>query len=292
MRSLLWLLVIFVCAGRPSWLNAQQQQAARSARSVAPVDLTGVWVSVITEDWRWRMVTPPKGDYPGVPLNAAGEKLANQWDPAKDVAGGEQCRAYGAAGVMRLPTRLRISWENDSTLKIETDAGTQVRRFTFAGPAARGPADDASRGPASATSRGPAGAADEATWQGVSLARWETMNEGQGQAPGGGGQQGVPAQGPALSGSLAVDTTRLRPGYLRRNGVPYSGDARLTEFFDRTAEPDGDSWLIVTSIVDDPTYLAQPFMLTTHFKRERDASKWNPRPCEVTMPVGPAASPR
>jgi hypothetical protein len=275
--------VFFAFAARPSWfiVTALAQQAPRSARVAAPVDLTGVWVSVITEDWRWRMVTAPKGDYPGVPLNAAGEKLANEWDPARDISAGEQCRAYGAAGVMRLPTRVRISWENDTTLKLETDAGQQVRRLQFAGSAARGAvAGSAARDPAYT---------GEATWQGVSVARWETMNEGQGQAPGGGGggggQQGAQAQGPALSGSLAVETTHLRAGYLRRNGVPYSSAAVLAEFFDRTSEPNGDTWLIVTSIVDDPTYLTQPFMLTTHFKKEPDASKWNPRPCEVTSPV-------
>jgi hypothetical protein len=77
----------------------------------------------------------------------------------------------------------------------------------------------------------------------------------------------------------------MKPGYLRRNGVPYSGDAVLTEFFDRTSEPNGDSWLILTSVVDDPAYLNLPFVLTTQFKREPDGSKFSPRPCEVTQPV-------
>jgi hypothetical protein len=77
----------------------------------------------------------------------------------------------------------------------------------------------------------------------------------------------------------------MRPGYLRRNGVPYTGQAVLTEFYDRTNEPNGDSWLILTSTVDDPAHLAQPLMTTTHFKREPDGSKWRPRPCEITPPV-------
>ena len=88
-----------------------------------------------------------------------------------------------------------------------------------------------------------------------------------------------------LSGSLKVVTTDMRPGYLRRNGVPYSGDAVLTEFFDRTDEPNGDAWLIVTSTLEDSTYLTQPLMTSTHFKREADGSKWHARPCEVTLPV-------
>ena len=70
-----------------------------SARAGAPVDLTGTWVSVVTEDWRWRMVTPPKGDLTSVPLNPTGRKIAESWDPVTDGS----CRAYGAAAVMRMP---------------------------------------------------------------------------------------------------------------------------------------------------------------------------------------------
>ena len=255
-------------------LAAQQRgqgaapQAPRTPRQAAPTDFTGNWVAVITEDWRFRMVTPPKGDFASIPLNDAGQKLANAWDPAKDVATGEQCRAYGAAGLMRMPIRLRVSWQDDTTLKFETDNGQQVRLFKFGtSPVPTTPPD----------------------WQGHSVAQWETFLEGQGQAVGGGGGggggRGGGGGGPQLSGSMKVVTTRMKPGYLRRNGIPYSGQAVLTEYFDRTTEPNGDSWLIVLSTVDDPANLAQPFMTSTHFKREPDGSKWAPRPCEVTPEV-------
>ena len=174
---------------------------------------------------------------------------------------------------MRMPTRLRISWQDDTTLKVEADAGTQTRLFRFRAPA--GPALTA-----------PAGEAP--SWQGFSVAAWETQGEGSGVAGGGGGGGGGGRGGaaaPPLSGSLKVVTTNLRPGYHRRNGAPYSGNAVYTEFFDRTNEPNKDSWLIVTSIVDDPQYLQGPFMNSTQFKREPDASKFSPRACEVTDPV-------
>jgi hypothetical protein len=233
------------------------------------VDLSGYWVSVITEDWRFRMVTPPKGDFASVPLNAEGVRVGKEWDPAKDIAAGEQCRAFGAAGIMRMPVRLHVTWQDASTLKIEIDNGNQVRLFRFA-PSAPPPA--------------------QPDWQGFSLAEWENVQEGQGLAPaaGGGGRVGFGASVPSgqpLSSSLKVVTTKLRPGYLRRNGAPYSGNAVLTEFFDRTDEPNGDSWLILTSLLEDRQYLQQPFMLTTHYKREADGAKFNPRPCEVTPPV-------
>jgi hypothetical protein len=256
------LSAVVVAQGRGG--AAQPAQPPRPPQAASPVDLTGYWASAITEDWRFRMVTPPKGDYASVPLNADGTKAADGWDPAKDIAGGEQCRAFGAAGVMRLPVRLHITWQDERTLKVEIDNGNQVRLFHFDRSALPPPSPD---------------------WQGLSLADWETVQQGQGLAPAAGGRGNGPVVPTALSGSLKVVTTKMKPGYLRRNGVPYSGNAVLTEFFDRTNEPNGDSWLILTSVVDDPAYLNLPFMLTTQFKRERDGSKFSPRPCEVTPPV-------
>lgn len=235
--------------------------APPTPQAAAPVDLTGYWVAAITEDWRFRMVTPPKGDAASIPANPDAIRVSNEWDPAKDIAAGEQCKAFGAAGIMRMPVRLNITWHDPTTLEMEIDNGTQTRLFRF----------DRSAQPPS-----------QPEWQGFSVANWETMPEGQGQAAGGGGRGGG---APALSGSLKVLTTRMRPGYLRRNGVPYSGNTVMTEFFDRTRGPNGDSWLIVTSVIEDPMYLNQPYMLTTQFKREADGSKFSPRPCEVTPPV-------
>lgn len=220
----------------------------KPAREAAPIDLTGYWVAVVTEDWRWRMITPPKGDYASVPLTAEGKKVADAWDPAKDEATGNACKSYGAAAIMRVPGRLHITWENENTLKIETDAGTQTRLLHFG------------------KSQPPA----EPQWQGHSVAHWEMARP-------------VPGLGPAPpeihGGSLQVVTTNMRPGYLRKNGVPYSGNAVVTEYFDRTMEPNGDSWLIVANIVEDPQYLFQPFVTSTHFKRLDGASGWNPSPC-------------
>lgn len=260
----------------PGILRAQgrggQPQPTPTAHAGAPVDLTGYWVSVITEDWRFRMVTPPKGDYAGVPLNTEGRKLADQWDPAKDISAGEQCRVFGAPGVMRMPVRLHVTWQDETTLKIEADNGNQVRLFHF---------DKAASPPA------------QPNWQGFSIAEWENVQQGQGLPPagGGGGAGGVGGfgasvpSGAPLSGSLKVVTTKLRPGYLRRNGVPYSGNSLLTEFFDRSVGPNGDTWLILTSVIEDSQYLQQPFVLSTHYKQEPDGSKFNPRPCEMTLPL-------
>lgn len=219
-------------------------QAPATAKATAPVDLTGYWVSLVTEDWRYRMMTPSKGDYPNVPLNPAGRRVADAWDPAKDEAAGEQCKSYGAAGVMRIPERLHITWQDDETLKMEIDAGTQTRIFHFGGWKSAG---------------------GEATWQGDSTAQWE----------------GPRGRGGNPSGNLKVATTHMKAGYLRKNGVPYSANATMTEYFDIVHEQTGDQWLIVTSVVNDPQYLREPFILSTHYRKETDGSKWEPTPCSA-----------
>ena len=71
----------------------------------APIDLTGNWVSVVTEDWRWRMVTPPKGDYASVPINTEAQEGRRRLGPGDDETAGKACKAYGAAGLMRQPRR-------------------------------------------------------------------------------------------------------------------------------------------------------------------------------------------
>lgn len=233
-------------------------QRQQTAREQANIDLTGYWVSVVTEDWRFRMLTPPHGDYTSVPLNPEGKRIADSWDWERDHAQGAHCKPYGAPNIMRMPGRLRITWENDNTLLVETDAGSQVRRLQFAPNRRR---------------------SGERTWQGVSVAEWERTV--------------IPATGlniltqppPPPSRALKVTTTQLRAGYLRRNGVPYSESTVLTEYFDLIRQPNGVEWLVITSIVDDPRYLIQPFVTTSHFKREPDGSKWSPTPCEIWPPT-------
>ena len=209
-------------------------------KAAAPVDLTGYWVSLVTGDWRYRMVTPIKGDVTSLPLNAEARKVASAWDPAKDEAAGEQCRSYGAPAIMRVPGRLHITWVDDETLKVEMDSGQQTRMFYFGTPKGNG-----------------------GDWQGVSKASWELM-------PGtitatDGGRSGFGSTD-GRAGSLKVVTTNFKAGYLRKNGVPYSAKAVLTEYFDRVFEPNGDSYIVVTSTLEDPAYYNTPVMLSRKFR--------------------------
>jgi hypothetical protein len=230
------------------------QQAPKSGQAAAPVDFTGYWVSVVSEDWRWRMVTPIRGDFASIPLNNEGRSVGNAWDPAKDTAADEQCKSYGAPAIMRVPGRVHISWADENTLKIETDAGTQSRLFHFAGKPPQ---------------------SGERTWQGYSAANWERPVRGSG-FPGFG--LGATREG-AHGKSLEVVTTQLRAGYLRKNGPPYSENTVLKEYYDLHKERDGDTWFTVTTVVEDPKYLTEPFVTSTDFKKIPEGAGWSPSVC-------------
>jgi hypothetical protein len=264
--------------------RAAQQPATptpqRTPRATAPLDLIGYWVSVVTEDWRWRMMTPPKGDAPGVPLSLEGRKVADSWDLARDNASGNQCKAYGAGGIMRIPGRLHITWDNDNTLRIDYDAGKQSRiiHMVNAPSLGGGLLNEALRSK-------PA----QSALQGYSVGTWQMRTDGapilneEAAAPRGGlgrVREGAPPE----KGSLKVVTTALAPGYFRKNGLPYGDGAVLTEYFDRHDDY-GSEWFTVLSVLEDPKYLISPFVTTTHFKREPSGSKWNPQPCETLPPT-------
>ncbi|HEY7185602.1 MAG TPA: hypothetical protein VH436_03585 [Vicinamibacterales bacterium] len=238
------LAIVFVASGVPVSLDAQRGASSPSARDAAPIDLTGYWVSYVTENWRYRMVTPAKGEYRRIPASPAAVPIINAWDPAADERAGNQCKSYGAGAIMNVPGRLHITWQDANTLRIDTDAGTQTRLLRFT---------------ASASSK-----ETRATWQGESKARWESV------------------PGPDTGGNLSVVTTNMRAGYLRKNGVPYSERTTVTEHFDIAPLPDGGQLLLVNTVIEDPVYLNAPYVVSPHFKKEPDGSKWDPTPCSST----------
>jgi len=240
-----------VSAGAQRGRGGAPQAPPAAPRAAAPIDLTGYWVSLVTDDWRWRMVTPPKGDVLYLPVNAEGRRAADAWDPAKDQASGEQCRAYGAGGLMHLPGRLRVSWQDDRTLVVEADAGTQTRVLHFGGAAP----------PSEAPS-----------WQGYSAAAWEM------DGAAGGGRRGRAMTVKPVHGSLKTVTTLLKPGYFRPNGVPYGANAVLTEYW-TTLTDEGVEYLVVTNVLEDPQYLAQPYVRSVQFRKQADNKGWHPTPC-------------
>jgi len=216
----------------------------QTAKAAAVFDPTGYWVSIITEDWRYRMVTPSLGDYQGVPMTPEARKIANAWDPAKEEASGDVCKSYGAPALLRVPNRLHITWQDEQTLRMDSDAGKQTRTFHFG------------------DWKPLAGTAP--SLQGESIAEWVR-----------GGGRG------ATDGSLKVTTTNLKAGFLRKNGVPYSQNANLMEYYDLIKEPNGDPLMVVTIITTDPLYLTQPFVITSQYKKQTSDAGWNPTACSA-----------
>lgn len=234
----------------PAGQRGAPPAAGGAAKASAPVDLTGYWVSIVTEDWIERMSpdSPPSGTGGRGGLGAARGQA-----PAPPA--GEPCRAYGAAGSLRVPGRLNITWADDNTLKIEMDSGTQTRLFHFN------------------TATAPPG---EKTLQGYSIAAWEVGNAGRGGGRGGpGGPGGAPAA--PRWGSLKVVTTNMRVGYLLSSRSSYSDNAVLTEHFTRHSDF-GVEYFTVTAIVEDG---ATTRVTSSTFKKEPNGTKFSPSGCDV-----------
>ncbi|HEX4023550.1 MAG TPA: hypothetical protein VHX52_02435 [Steroidobacteraceae bacterium] len=253
-------------AQRPAPVQGRAQGAAgppppapQNARAEAPFDPTGYWVSLVTEAWRFRMVVPGKADYDEIPLSLAGKMLADTFDASAEEARGHACKAYGAPVIMWLPGRLHISWADDNTLRVDTDAGTQRRLLRFKPTAA-----DAAQPP---------------SLQGLTTAHWIIHGAGAFGVPGRIVAGGPP---PPRYGYIKATTGHLLPGYLRKNGVPYGGKTTdMTEYWEQHTAPDGAQWLIITTKLTDPVYLADPYVFSPTFRKEPDGSKWHPTPCSL-----------
>jgi hypothetical protein len=259
-------VLIVLLAGASPGARAQDEAGAGSdaagavrarptARARAPFDITGYWVSLVTQNWRYRMIVPGHGDYAGIPMNAKAKQFADAWQPSADVAAGKQCEAYGAPALMQDPERLHIVWQDDQTLRVDTDEGMQTRLLHF--------------GPAASSS-----AASQPSLQGDSRARWavsavaNSLNR-------------ATEPGAQLFGSLVVNTGHLMPGLLRKNGIPYGAGAKLSEYW-KLHGMGARQWLLISSKLTDPEYLAGPYVFDSIFQKEPDGSKWAPSPCSLT----------
>jgi len=228
-----------------------------SAQQQAPVDLTGSWGSIVTQDWLYRMVVPQRGQYADIPINLRARQFADAWIRSADEAAGKQCEAYGAAAIMRIPEHLRVSWQDPQTLKVQTDAGMQTRLLRF----------DPTPGQMHTAP----------SLQGNSVAKWMPYLEGPGFV-GAAPRRGVHAH----YGWLQVSTTEMTAGLLRKNGVPYSAQTRMSENWVVNGDPEKTAWLTVTTTLDDPVYLQVPYVLNSIFQKEPAGAQWDPSPCSLS----------
>ena len=272
----LYFALAIVMAGAPSLSGAQVHPAAplqagldgraaapaseQNARADAPWDPTGYWTSVVTADWRDRMVIPMRGDYAGIPINQAAKTFADRWNRAADEAAGKQCEAYGAGSVMINPEHLHITWQDNNTLKVETDQGMQTRVFNFDAP------DDKT-------------ASRPDSLQGYSRAQWHRPPTSTPPPVTPDSQRRVSAP---VGGTLGIFTDHLLPGLLRKNGVPHSAGATIREYWTHNVDPiSGITIIVITIELTDQKYLWSPYVYNAIFQSESDGSKWQPTPCSL-----------
>ncbi len=213
--------------------------------------IEGQWVSIVNEDWLWRMRVPTKGDFTSIPYNDHAREVGGAWDESMTGS----CLAYGAAGLMRNPQRIRIEWESDASIKLQTDFGEQTRHFYFNRPAPENTPH---------------------TLQGYSEANWDFDEK-----PPTGFAGFSRNQPDGDHGALRVRTTHLSAAWLRANGAPVSENATVTEYIDVFTDPVGNDWLVDTVVVHDPEYLLVDYITSSHYRRDTDMSAWDPRPCGI-----------
>lgn len=248
-------------AQQPAGPTGQPAVAApSSAAARAPFDLSGYWVSLITRNWRHRMLVPARGDYIDIPINLKAKQFADAWSPRTDEAAGKACEAYGAGIIMFMPERLHIHWQDPNVLRVDTDAGMQTRLLHFVPP------------PAGARPFGGAASAPR-SWQGQSAAQWILPRGGESA----GGVRNAPRYG-----SIEVVTDDMLPGLLRKNGVPYGAGAKMTEYWELRSDESSQQWITISTRLQDPEYLLQPYVYDSIFQKEADGSKWDPSPCSLT----------
>ena len=263
-----WLVPALVVAASSAALaqpgRGQGAAAATGARAAAPVDLTGYWVSIVTEDWIERMSpdSPPSGVPRGGGRGAAAGRGGGPvgGTPPSGPGVSDPCRAYAAGGSLRVPGRLKITWADENTLKIEMDAGTQTRLLHF-----------------TASEPPPA----QKTLQGYSVAAWDVgargFGGGRGLGGGGGGGGGAAAPTAPRWGSLRVVTDRLSGGYLLSSRSSYSESAVLTEYFSRHSDFGVEYFTVTASLQDG----AQARIVSSTFKKEPNGSRFNLSGCDV-----------
>ena len=227
----------------------------RSARAAAPVDLTGTWVSVVTEDWQWRMVTPKKGD---VRQRAAQCRRTPCRRLCGSVARTVMCEAYGVgghhadAGAAAYQLAGRLHAEDGERCR-SADATAAVRRTP--------------RRPASPSAARPRRDAGKRSLQGDSVAEWQGGGAGEiDPFTGRGDRPGCTALGLA-EGANHEHARRTGCG---ATACPTARTTVVTEYFTRFTHPQAGDWFVVTTSVDDPTYLTRLVHHQQQFQERAD----------------------
>jgi hypothetical protein len=211
-----------------------------SVPAFAQVDFSGEWAPRFYEDQPERVAGPELGDYLGLPVTDAARMRADTWDASIQTLPEWQCRPHSADYIWRGPSNLHITKEVDPVTREITAFHAEWLRSV----------DniyylDGRPHPSANAAH---------TWGGFATAKWE-------------------------GNILTVNVTHLKEGYIRRNGMPRSDLATVTEHWMRHG-----NWLTVVTIVNDPVYLTEPFIRSTDYELDQ-RQQVPPYPCDVVEEV-------
>jgi hypothetical protein len=210
----------------------------------AQADLTGSWGPRYHEDQPERIPGPELVNYLGLPINEAARQWALSWDPSRLTLEEHQCQVHVSPYIYRGPLQLRIWEERDPN----TEALIAIKNYISTYEQTRTIWMDGRPHPPDYAAH---------TWQGFSTGTWE-------------------------GDMLTVTTTHIKQGWIRRNGLPESDLATLTEHFIRHGE-----YLTHISVLTDPVYLTEPLVKSQNFvlnTRVLPSQAWL-WPCEAVVEV-------
>jgi hypothetical protein len=211
-----------------------------SLPATAQIDFSGEWSPRFHEDQPERVPGPELGDYLGLPINDAARMRAQTWDASVQTLPEWQCRPHSADYIWRGPSPLRISKEVDPVTRQITAFHAEWLRSVD--------------NPIYLDGRAQPPEYQAHTWGGFATGKWE-------------------------GDMLTVTVTHLKEGYIRRNGVPRSDLATVTEHWMRHG-----NYLTIVTIVNDPVYLTEPFIRSTDYELDL-RQQIPPYPCEVVEEV-------
>lgn len=197
-------------------------------------DLSGVWQPRYHEDFPERIPGPELRDYLGLPINDAARQFADSWDSSRIALPEEQCRVHVSPYILRGPLNLRIWYEKHPL----TQDVVAIKMYSSTYEQTRTIWMDGRPHP---------GPNARHTWMGFSTGRWD-------------------------GDMLVVETTHIKQGWIRRNGVPMSDRATMTEYIVRNGDMITHAMLLI-----DPVYLAEPLVKSEEFfkaPRELPAGTW------------------
>ncbi len=206
------------------------------------LDLSGNWQPVVHEDQPERGPGPELVDYAGLPISEGARQFGLSWDAARLTVPEHQCRVHIVSYIYRGPLNVRIWEEKDP----QSQRLIAIKQYISTYEQWRTIWMDGRPHPPEDAPH---------TFMGFSTGKWE-------------------------GNILTVYTTHIKQGWIRRNGLPESDKATLTEHYLRH----GDLMTHMV-VINDPVYLTEPLVKTQTFRQQVQAGQNWLYPCDTVIEV-------